>query len=182
MKLFKAVLIIFTLLLISNNFLLIANDSAKQDDPQSKKTWADFRQAKAEAEDAKQGGNLETITAKLLVVADISTALDRPDIAAWQYNNIAYYSIDEFKKKTDYANLMAKIEGSMDKKEKSDLIESAKKTLKGNISLLEKAKEYLEKAKGLDDSVSADKKDESRTNAISNNLNYVEWVQKFIAD
>jgi hypothetical protein len=173
----------FFLLLVyvmSINSALIASDKNPQDNPHPKKTWADFKMAKAEAEEAKAGGDLETITGKLLVLADISTSLERPDISAWQYNNIAYYSIEEFKKKTDYANLMSKVESATDEKDKSALIDGAKKVIGENISILTTAKEYLEKARKLDEGLTVDRKDENRTNAISNNIGFIDWVNNFI--
>ena len=140
--------------------------------------WNDFRAAKASAEKAKEAGDIKEVTTSLLLAAHYANELNRPGIAVWQLNNIGYYSIVEFKKRTDYDTRMAKIEFIRNRKEKIKIIKETKKIFKENIDLLINANNYLEDAYELDSNLN----DVNRTQKIYSNLKFIDWVRNFIRE
>ncbi len=140
--------------------------------------WIDFRAEKASAEKAKEAGDIEEVTVSLLLAARYANELNRPGIAAWQLNNIGYYSIVEFKKRTDYDARMAKIEFIRHREEKIRYIKETKKVFKENIELLTNANNYLEDAYELDSNLN----DANRTQKIYSNLKFIDWVRNFIRE
>lgn len=140
--------------------------------------WSDFRAAKASAEKAREAGNIEEVTVSLFLAARYANELNRPGIAAWQLNNIGYYSIVEFKKRTDYDKRMAKIEFIRHREEKIRYIKETKKVFKENIELLTNANNYLEDAYELDSYLN----DANRTQKIYSNLKFIDWVRNFIRE
>lgn len=154
------------------------NDQFDQKQKSVEELWNDFRAAKASVEEAKEAGDIEEVTVSLILAARYSNELNRPDITAWQLNNIGYYSILEFKKRTDYNTRMAKIESMRRGEEKIRYIKETKKVFKDNLELLTNANKYLEEAYDLDSNLD----DDNRTQKIYSNLKFVDWVRNFVRE
>jgi len=154
------------------------NKQFDQKPKSAEELWSDFRAAKASAEKAKEAGDIEEVTVSLLLAARYANELNRPGIAAWQLNNIGYYSIVEFKKRTDYDKRMAKLEFIRHRTEKIKYIKETKKIFKENIELLTNANNHLEDAYELDSNLN----DANRTQKIYSNLKFIDWVRNFIRE
>ncbi len=137
--------------------------------------WAEYKAAKDAALEAKEKENLEDLKLALLRAASFAKKLDRPDIVAWQLNNIGYYSIQEFKKKTDYDQRMHTIETLNYGEEKKEYIAKTRKVFQEQMSLLTVAEKHLSDALEFDKKLN----DKNRTEKINSNLRFIEWVQNF---
>jgi len=140
--------------------------------------WDDFRAAKDSVDSALARNDFQTTKLALLRAAQYAFQLDRKDIAAWQLNNIGYYSIEEFKKRTDYSSRMKTIEMMQRGPEKFVYIKETKQLFKQNLPLLIEATKYLEEAYELDKEYD----DNSRTRKIYSNLTFIDWVRNFVND
>lgn len=137
--------------------------------------WAEYKAAKDAAQEAKEKENLEDLKLALLRAASFAKKLNRPDIVAWQLNNIGYYSIQEFKKKTDYDERMHTIETLNYGEEKKEYIAKTQKIFQEQMSLLTVAEKHLSDALEFDKKLN----DKNRTEKINSNLRFIEWVQNF---
>ncbi len=122
--------------------------------------WATYKAARAEAKTLKADGNLQKSIEKLLLAAECTVKLNRPDVAAWQFNNAGKQAIDLFVEKTGYAGY---------KKVHQSLYNQ-------NRAILEKGLTYLKKAQEMDDKES----DAKRADLIRRNLLYIENLLKEI--
>lgn len=138
--------------------------------------WNDFRAAKDSVDSALARNDFQTTKLALLRAAQYALELDHKDIAAWQLNNIGYYSIEEFKKRTDYSSRMKTIESMRRGPKKIVYTKETKKLFKQNLSLLIEATKYLEEAYELDKEYD----DNCRTRKIYSNLTFIDWVRIFV--
>ena len=137
--------------------------------------WNDFYTAKNSVDSALSRLDYLMVKSFLKKAAFHALEVSREDIAAWQLNNIGYYSIEEFKQKTDYNLRMRTIENMRRGPEKIVYIKKTKEIFKKHLPLLLDASGYLEEAYELD----KDFNDNDRTNKIYSNLAYIDWVRNF---
>ena len=138
--------------------------------------WSIYKKAKAEASKAIENGNIDKIVEQLKIAGESAIQLGRDDIAAWQFNNIGHYSIEEFKKRTGYDDRIRAMATMPSGKEKSDFIMETKKLLNSEIDLLDQAKKNLERAQIIDDELEKSR----RTETIERNLDFINWVMDFL--
>lgn len=140
-----------------------------------KQIWNDFYTAKDSADSALARSDFPAVKNFLKKAAFHAVEVSRNDIAAWQLNNIGYYSIVEFKQKTDYDQRLRTIENMRRGPEKIVYIRETKELFKEHLPLLLEAAKYLEDAYELD----KDFNDEDRTQKIYSNLAFIDWVRNF---
>ncbi len=140
--------------------------------------WTAYNTAKANLETAKQKDDIIEIKKYLLEAAFFANQLNRKDIEAWQYNNISYFSIEEFKKRTDYNTRMRKIESMKPGEDKNVYIQEVKKNFLNEKSLIIDAEKYLVEAQNIDKELD----DEARTAIINSNLQFIKFIKDFIGE
>jgi len=138
--------------------------------------WEDFRTAKDSVDSARARNDFDATILALLKAAHHAKELNRDDIVAWQLNNIGFYSIEEFKKRTDYTVRMHNIESMRRGPEKIVYIKETKRLFKKNLSLLIEGTKHLEEAYDVDKNLD----DNDRTQKIYNNLKYIDWIRIFV--
>ncbi len=138
--------------------------------------WATYKSMKTLAEKSISENNLDSMIVYLDIAADAASQLSREDIAAWQLNNIGHYSINEFKKRTNFDIRLRQSIALTDSKSKALHLEETKSVFSSHFIILSDAKIYLQKAQLLD---SKFKKTE-RTDVIKRNIQFINWVDKFI--
>ena len=138
--------------------------------------WEGYASSKLALESAKKANDIQGITSALLKAAHYAYELNRPDIEAWQYNNLGYYSIKEFKRLTDYKTRLSNIESMPPGKEKAATIENTRTLFRRQILLLNEASDYLKKADEVDKTLEIS----DRTLKIKSNMDFVRWVKQFI--
>ena len=107
----------------------------------------------------------------------ISIALNRKDIAAWHYNNIGYYLIQEFRKRTNYDKKMQKLNNELNKENRQRMKKNIISDFKDNYSLLKKSQTNLNKSLKLDSKLD----NKERTKIINNNLEFISFVDSFLS-
>jgi len=137
--------------------------------------WNDFYAAKDSVDSALSRSDFLMVRSFLKKAAFHALEVSRDDIAAWQLNNIGYYSIEEFKRKTDYNLRMRNIENMRRGPEKIVYIKKTKEIFKDHLLILLDATSFLEEAYELD----KDFNDNDRTTKIYSNLTYIDWVRNF---
>lgn len=138
--------------------------------------WNRYKTAKATVDEALEKGDVETAITNLKIAGNAALELGRPGIAAWQFNNISHYLIEEFKKKTDYEIRMRTLaKGGYDEKRTAYIAET-KMIFKKHIALLERAQKQLTRAQIIDDELIESR----RTEVIKSNVEFVEWMFEYI--
>jgi hypothetical protein len=137
--------------------------------------WKAYNTAKARLQQAQDDADYETMVASLLDAAACAEALDRPGIAAWQYNNIGYYAIVEFKRVTDYQKRMDTLQEMKPGEEKRDYLHETRAILKKHMFLLEHGFMYLQKAETMESELN----NSDRKAKIESNKQFIRWVQAF---
>jgi len=145
------------------------------DNRTTQQMWNDFYAAKNSADSALIKENYTVVKDYLKKAAFHAMEVSRDDIAAWQLNNIGYYSIEEFKQRTDYINRMRTIENMRQGPQKTTYIKETKEIFKKHLPILLNATSFLEEAYDLD----KDFDDNDRTEKIYSNLAYIDWVRNF---
>jgi len=138
--------------------------------------WKLYKESKAKVSKALESNDIDTVIENLIVAAEVSIELSRPDIATWQLNNIGYYIIEEFKRRTNYDNRLRQLALLHAGLEKSKYQTETKNLFKKELPLLLTGKNYLLKAQTLDNEL----EESRRTSVIKSNLEYIEWVKLFV--
>jgi len=138
--------------------------------------WADFYAARDSAEAARDRRDITTVTAALAKASRAAISLNRKDLAAWQLNNIGYYSIEEFKERTNYTSRLRAIENMRRGSQRDLYIKETKRIFRDNLDLLTEATKHLEEAYELDKDLS----DYERTQKIYSNLTFIDWVRNYV--
>ena len=138
--------------------------------------WESYNAIKDEVEGLPAEENILQTIVKLHMAAKYAMALERPDIAAWQLNNIGYYSILVFQQKTEYQDKLRRMEAMPADSSKFNYMERIRLVFRENFKLLSQASRYLEKAYELDSRF----EEKDRTQKIYNNLKFIDWVRNFI--
>ncbi len=140
--------------------------------------WTGYNTAKANLETAKQKDDIIEIKKYLLEAAFFANQLNRKDIEAWQYNNISHFSIEEFKKRTDYNTRMRKIESMKPGEDKNVYVQEVKKNFLIEKPLIIDAEKYLVEAQNIDKELD----DEARTAIINSNMQFIKFIKDFIGE
>ncbi|MBN2541622.1 hypothetical protein JXI42_02045 [bacterium] len=121
----------------------------KEVQPQNKSEsglWEAYNKAKAASQKAIEAGNYKVIKRALNDAAKYAHELKRPIIEAWQYNNIAYYCIEEFKERTKYDFRMKQLGGMKPGPDRDRYNKETEKLFSDNFHFLNEATDYLKKA------------------------------------
>lgn len=140
--------------------------------------WEKYNNSRQEVNLYKENWDFEKLINSLNQTAEISQKLQRPDIASWQFNNIGYYSIVEFKRRTDYNNRFKDIEAMPYGQEKIQFINETKEIFRREMDLLTSAQESLYDAIEIDNLAP----DKERQKIINSNINYINSVKNFIKE
>jgi len=140
--------------------------------------WKQYKFAKEKATKFSSSNNLDSIIIYLSIASDAAYELSREDIATWQLNNIGYYSINEFKRRTDYEKRMQKLATFTDLKKKVFFATETKSVFRKNFEILIRAQKYLQKAQILDSELEKSE----RTDIINSNLQFIEWIEEYISN
>jgi len=138
--------------------------------------WSSYRSAKAAVKEAESDNDFEKQAQYLLEAAEYANALQRFEIEAWQYNNAGFVLIEGFKDKTDYINVMTKLNNLKLKSEITQYRKEARMILNNEKELLLQASGYLSQAKEIDDNL----ENSSRTTTITSNITFVNDVLRFL--
>lgn len=163
---------------VINNILSESNKKSKYKVESISELWKKYKTSKSLAEKFIAAGNLDSIVFYLNRAADASYKLSREDIATWQLNNIGYYSISIFKKKTDYDLRMQKLVTFKNLKEKALYVAETKNIFGENFNILTEAENYLYKAQLLDSELEPSE----RTKIIESNLEFIDWIGNYISN
>jgi hypothetical protein len=144
--------------------------------PSISELWNSYKKCKAEAEIDYENGDIEKMVKNFIASADAAIELSRDDLAAWQFNNLGHYSIEEFKKRTDYQNRVRTLAIMKNQIERDAYYNETKQIFRQNYHLLKDSEPYLKKARRLDRKY----KRSGRTEAIRNNLSFIQWVKEFL--
>lgn len=139
--------------------------------------WKVYKECRTKANDLKDNGKYKESIGELLTGAEAAVLLKREDIASWQYNNAGKHAIDWFKKDSEYADRMRKIESMKPSDEKIEYIKETKNLVRKKMSILKDASGYLKEAKKLD----AVKSDSKRKSLIESNEQFIKSIEAFIS-
>jgi hypothetical protein len=137
--------------------------------------WTAYNLAKTRLETAKETNHFEGMVGSLLDAAACAEALNRPDIAVWQYNNIGFYAIVEFKRLTEYQERMDALQGMPAGETKKRYLEETRALILQNMNLLERGLRYLQKAEDMESELN----NSERREKIESNIRFIRWVQSF---
>lgn len=138
--------------------------------------WNTYKSAKQKVNDALEADNLDETIKYLKIAGEAAQDLGRPGIAAWQFNNIGHYSIEKFKKETNYDNRMRELATMESGDEKVTYLDETKRLLDLYYPLLLRAEKYLERAQIIDDELEKSR----RTEVIERNVEFIAWVKDFL--
>ncbi|MFP4546862.1 MAG: hypothetical protein ACLFQM_01935 [Fidelibacterota bacterium] len=138
--------------------------------------WQKYRTFREESKKAFNNSEFQEAITNLKLAAKYAQQLGRDDLVAWQYNNIAYYSILEFKGLTNYDYRLHQLRTIDNPDKKEEYLEETKTIFRKNLKILTDAEEFLEKAYKIDENYN----DQNRTDKIYSNLKFIDWVKNFI--
>ncbi|MBN1301878.1 MAG: hypothetical protein JW995_11745 [Melioribacteraceae bacterium] len=138
--------------------------------------WETYKKAKSEVSVALENNEIKKVISNLIVAGECAMELGRPGIASWQYNNIGHYSIEEFKRLTDYDNRIRNLATLKNSTERKEYLNQTKSLFRQHFTLLETAEKHLLNAQIIDDELEKSR----RTNAIEKNIEFINWVRSFI--
>jgi hypothetical protein len=140
--------------------------------------WDAYRKTKAELENAQKSNQFDKIIELLKKTIQYAKELDRLDIAAWQMNNIGYYSIEEFKWRTSYDTRFNKLNQMQSGDEKMTYLLETKKKFASEYFLLKNALPYLQEAEMIDKNMN----DEKRIKIINSNILFIQNIKNTYLD
>lgn len=138
--------------------------------------WKIYKDCRTEAEKAKEQGDYKMSIDLMLNGAEAAIKLERPDLAAWQYNNAAKHAIDYYKAETKYLERMKRAAEIKDNGEKSAYKKETKSIMSSKFSILDDAEEYLSSATKYDQM----KSDPKRVSAIESNMTFIAEMRSII--
>ena len=142
------------------------------------KSWEDFnsyKEARKAATDAEATSDTPNAVANYKKAADLAGKSATKDIQAWQINNAAFVMIKQFKALVTYDEKLAKLAEMTPSKEKVAFQKDMAALFLSKIDVLNEAKALLESGKALDGG-------EAPTAKIQSNIDYIDWVLKFVSD
>jgi len=151
-------------------------DNISEKEITSAQLWQKYRESREASKEALNNSQFQQAIDRLKVAAINAEKLDRGDLAAWQYNNIGYYSILEFKGITNYDYRLHQLRAITEKEANKQYLADTKKVFNDNIKILRDAKIHLERALEIDASYT----EKNRTEKIKSNLQFINWIENFI--
>jgi hypothetical protein len=142
------------------------------------KSWEDFnsyKDARKAATEAEASGDTSAAVANYKKAADLAGKSATKDIQAWQTNNAAFVLIKQFKTLVAYDDKLAKLADMKPSKDKLAFQKEMATMFSMKMDVLNEAKALLEGGKALDGG-------EAPTAKIQSNIDYIDWVNKFVAD
>ena len=138
--------------------------------------WNKYREAKDNLEAHRAANDYPAQIEDLKITARCANLLNKPDIEAWQFNNMGYFTILEFKRLAEYHERINRIETMKGGKAKTEFTNETRQRFADYFYLLESAERYLNKAKRIDKNLN----DMNRTKMILNNKKFVDSIKRFI--
>jgi hypothetical protein len=138
--------------------------------------WAEYKKARQNAYRLSEIGELSGVVEDLLVAGECAELLKRPDIASWQYNNAGKYTINIFRKTTEYDTRMNQINRMRAGDAKKQYVSESKKVMNDHLNIINQGMTHLEKAKRLD----AIQNDKKRLEKIESNMQFISEVKRFL--
>jgi hypothetical protein len=138
--------------------------------------WDKYRKFREDSKTAFNNSEFQQAIANLKMSAKYAKQLGRNDLVAWQYNNIGYYSILEFKGLTNYDYRMHQLRTIKDDDERKKYSQKTKELFRKHIKILNDAQVYLEQAYEIDQNY----KVSNRTEKIFSNLKFIDWIKNFV--
>ncbi len=155
---------------------IISETASSKANISSADLWQKYQQYREESKTAFNNSEFQKAVQKLKQTAQYARQLNRDDLAAWQYNNIGYYSILEFKGETNYDYRMHQLRTIDREAKRRQFANETKELFREHLKLLTDAETYLEKAYELDKKYN----NKSRTEKIYSNLQFIDWVKNYI--
>lgn len=131
--------------------------------------WKIYKESKIEADKAKEQGNYEQSINLMLKGAEAAIKLERPGIAAWQYNNAAKHAIDFYKAETGYQERMQKVAQIKQVDEQIAFKRETKSIMSNKFTILKDAEKYLSAATKYNEMES----DPKRASVIKSNMDFI---------
>lgn len=142
------------------------------------KSWEDFnayKESRKIASEAEATGDTATAVANYKKAADYAGKSATKDIQAWQTNNAAFVLIKQFKKLVAYDEKLAKLSEMKPGKEKLTFQKEMANLFSFKLGILNESKKMLEGGKALNGG-------EAPTAKIQSNIDFIDWVLKFVSD
>lgn len=137
--------------------------------------WATYKSSRAESKTNIANKDYKSAIENLLLAGETTVKLERPDIAAWQFNNAGKCAIDLFSENVDYQKRVAKINRMPYGDEKTAYMKECQKAYEKELELLIYGKLYLDLAEDLNE----DDYQKGRYTAISNNKQFIKEIMSF---
>jgi len=141
----------------------------------STKDWDSYREARKVAIEAETAGNTADAVANYKKAAELAGKSATKEIQAWQINNAAFVLIKQFKALVAYDDKLAKLAEMKPSKEKLAFQKEMANMFSFKLDVLNEAKALLESGKAVDGG-------EAPTAKIQSNIDFIDWVNKFVAD
>ncbi|MBN1603560.1 MAG: hypothetical protein JW915_18260 [Chitinispirillaceae bacterium] len=138
--------------------------------------WKIYKESKIEADKAKEQGNYRQSIDLMLKGAEAAIKLERPGIAAWQYNNAAKHAIDYYKAETGYQERMQKGAQIKQVDENIAFKKETKSIMINKFTILEDAEKYLSAATKYNEMES----DPKRISVIKSNMDFIKEMASII--
>jgi len=165
----------------SNDQEIGKDEKFREPEPEIKsitELWEDYKFAKDKIAEFVLENDLDSIPFYLNLSSDIAYELGRVDLAILQLNNIGYYSINEFKNRTDYDKRIHTLVTFYDMEQKAIYANETIAIFKRYFRILNRAKQYITKAKILD----SEFEPSERTKNIAENVEFIEWIRDYISN
>lgn len=137
--------------------------------------WATYKSSRAESKTNIAAKEYDKAIENLLLAGETTIKLERPDIAAWQFNNAGKCAIDLFSQNVDYQKRVSKINSMPKGDEKTEYLIECQKAYEEEMELLIYGKLYLDLAEALNE----DDYNKGRFSAISNNKQFIKEIVSF---
>lgn len=137
--------------------------------------WKTYNSSRAQSKTDIANRDYESAIKNLLLAGEATMKLERPDIAAWQFNNAGKCAIDLFSKRVKYQSRVAKINSMPHGDEKVAYMKECQGAYEEELDLLIYGTLYLDLAQDLNE----DDYNKGRFSAISNNKQFIKEVMSF---
>lgn len=137
--------------------------------------WATYNSSRAQSKTDIANKDYLSAIDNLLLAGETTIKLERPDIAAWQFNNAGKCAIDYFSQKVEYQKRVAKINRMPHGDEKTAYMKECQTAYEKEMEVLVYGKLYLDLAEDLNE----DDYQKGRFSAISNNKQFIKEVMSF---
>ena len=134
-----------------------------------------YREVRKMAIEAESAGDTANAVANYKKAADLAGKSATKNIQAWQLNNAAFVLIKQFKTLVAYDEKLTKLQEMTPSKEKIAFQKEMANLFSFKLDVLNEAKAMLEEGKALDGG-------EAPTAKIQSNIDYIDWVLKFVSE